>query len=164
MKKIVLLMFLSLSLFAAPKVGDDAVKFNLPHLYNANSSFSNKDMKGKVILLNLWASWCSGCQEEMPLFVDLQMQYPKSKFLVVTSSIDNDSKNAIEFLKRVDRNGLLTALYDADKVLPKSYRCPGMPSSFLIDKNGKIVAIYIGSLDEDGIKKLKNKIQSLLGE
>lgn len=164
MKKIVLLVFLSLSLFATPRVGDDAVKFNLPHLYNANSSFSNNDMKGKVVLLNLWASWCSGCQEEMPLFVGLQKEYSKSKFLVVTSSIDNVSQSAIDFLNRVDKNRVLTSLYDIDKILPKSYRCPGMPSSFLIDKHGKIVKMYVGSLDEDGIKKVKAKIQSLLGE
>ena len=164
MKNIILIILFSLTLSAAPRVGDDAVKFNLPHLYNENSYFSNNEMKGKVVLLNLWASWCSGCQEEMPLFVDLQSRYSKSKFLVVTSSIDNVAQSAIDFLDRVDTNRVLTSLYDIDKILPKSYRCPGMPSSFLIDKNGKIVEVYIGSLDEDGIKKLTIKIQSLLGE
>lgn len=164
MKTLLTTLLLAASLFAAPKVGDSAVSFELPNLYNPNKQTSNEDLKGKVVLLNLWASWCSGCQEEMPLFVELQKQFQGSNFKILLSSIDKDPQSAIAFLQEVDKNKVLQSLYDKQKQLPKAYRCAGMPSSYLIDKNGKIVNIYIGSLDQEAIAKLKMKIKELLGK
>ena len=164
MKKLIVGFMICMNLFGAPREGDDAVKFTLPNLYNESEVLQSNTTKGKVVLLNLWASWCSGCQEEMPLFVALQEEYPKEKFEIVLSSIDNVPQSAVDFLAKVDTKRTLTSLYDADKKLPKTYRCPGMPSSFLIDKEGKIAEVYIGSLDEDGIKNLKAKIKTLLGK
>ena len=164
MKKLLSIVLLSVALFAAPRVGDNAVKFELPNLYVQNTSLKSASLKGKVVLLNMWASWCGGCQEEMPLFVKLQKKFPKSKFEIVLANIDNEAKNGIDFLSKVDKKRSLTALYDAKKVLPKAYRCPGMPSSFLINQNGKVVGVYIGSFDEDAILKLKLTIKKLLGK
>ena len=164
MKKLLSIVLLSVALFAAPRVGNNAVKFELPDLYTQSTSLKSESLKGKVVLLNMWASWCSGCQEEMPLFVKLQDAFSKSEFEIVLANIDNEAKNGVAFLSKVDEKRSLTALYDAEKMLPKAYRCPGMPSSFLIDKNGKIVDVYIGSLDADGITKLKQTIKKLLGK
>lgn len=164
MKKIIMGLLLVVELFAAPRAGDNEVAFKLPSLYQQNKSLSSESLKGKVVLLNLWASWCGGCQEEMPLFVSLQKEYSKDKFEIVLSSIDNVPQSAKDFLARVDKRRTLTSLYDAEKILPKAYRCPGMPSSFLIDKDGKIVKVFIGSLDEEAIVNLKAQIQTLLGK
>jgi len=164
MKKLLSIALLSVALFGAPRVGDAQVAFNLPTLYNASTNLSSEALHGKVVLLNLWASWCSGCQEEMPLFVQLQKKYAKKNFEIVLASIDSLPQSAQDFLAQVDRGRSLTAIYDAQKVLPRSYKCPGMPSSFLIGKDGKIVAVYVGSLDVDGIHKLQSKIHTLLGE
>ncbi len=163
MKKSIILIALSVALFGAPRVGDKAVEFTLASLYNQTHFVKSDSFQGRVILLNLWASWCSGCQEEMPLFVKLQKEYPKEKFEIVLSSIDNKIQGALDFLAEVDKEKSLTSLYDGDKKLPKAYRCPGMPSSFLIDKDGKIVEVYVGSLDEEAMKELKEKIKALLG-
>jgi len=164
MKNILIGIFIAINLFGAPRVGDEAVKFQLPDLYEKHTLLQSKQLKGKVILLNLWASWCSGCQEEMPLFVELQKEYPKIEFEIVLSSIDNIPQSARDFLAKVDKERVLTSIYDEDKTLPKAYRCPGMPSSFLIGKDGNIVAVYVGSLDENGISELNSKIKSLLGK
>jgi len=164
MKNILIGIFIAINLFGAPRVGDEAVKFQLPNLYDKDNSLKSQQIQGKVVLLNLWASWCSGCQEEMPLFVELQKEYPKSEFEIVLSSIDNIPQSARDFLAKVDKERVLTSLYDGDKTLPKAYRCPGMPSSFLVGKDGKISEVYIGSLDDDAILQLKAKIKSLLGK
>ncbi|MDF1876806.1 TlpA family protein disulfide reductase [Sulfurimonas sp. SAG-AH-194-L11] len=164
MKKIILVLLLTLSVYAAPRVGDNAVTFTLPALYEESQSLSSEELKGKVVLLNLWASWCSGCKEEMPLFVELQEAYADKGFILVTSSIDNEAQSAKDFLSDVDPKKRLTSLYDADKILPKTYRCPGMPSSFLVDKFGVIREVYIGSIDASSMTQLKNKIDKLLGE
>ena len=164
MKKILLALLITLELFAAPSVGDKAVAFSLPNLYHPKQKTSMDSLKGKVVLLNLWASWCSGCQEEMPKFVALQKRFSKEKFQIVLSSIDSDPSNAIDFLHEVDKNRVLTALYDAEKKLPKAYRCLGMPSSFLISQEGKILKVYVGSLDDAKIKELQNTLKKLLGK
>lgn len=161
---IITILMLCMSLFATPKVGDDAVSFALPNLYNNSDMVTNKSSEGKVVLLNLWASWCAGCKEEMPLFVKLQKEYSKTEFEIVLSSIDNVPQSARDFLTKVDSERTLTSLYDTSKILPKTYRCSGMPSSFLIDRRGKIIAIYIGSMDDEAIISLKSKIQTLLGQ
>lgn len=164
MRKIILALLLTVSIYAAPRVGDNAVAFVLPDLYKESKSLSSQELQGKVVLLNLWASWCSGCKEEMPLFVQLQEEYAKKGFILVISSIDNEAQSAKDFLSEVDPGKRLTSLYDTDKVLPKTYKCPGMPSSFLIDKSGVIREVYIGSIDESAISQLKNKIDKLLGD
>ena len=164
MKKILSVLLLCATLFGAPSVGDKAVEFKLVNLYNNSQTVSSGQFKGKVVLLNLWASWCGGCQEEMPLFVNLQKEFSKSKFVIVTSSIDNLSERAVDFLGRVDSQRVLTALYDADKKLPKAYRCPGMPSSYLIGKDGKIKKVYVGSFDSEAMVSLKSTIKNLLGQ
>jgi len=164
MRSIIIGFILAISLFGAPRVGDKAVKFQLPNLYETNSSLNSEKLKGKVVLLNLWASWCGGCQEEMPLFVKLQNEYSKEQFEIVLSSIDNIPQSARDFLAKVDKKSILTSLYDENKILPKAYRCPGMPSSFLIGKDGKIQAVYVGSLDSEGISELNSKIKNLLGK
>ncbi|QOP42519.1 TlpA family protein disulfide reductase [Sulfurimonas sediminis] len=161
MKKVILTVMICLTLFAAPREGDKQVAYTLPLLYKPAKVLSNSEMRGKVVLLNLWASWCSGCQEEMPLFVALQKRHNKKDFIVVAASIDSVDDNAKEFLNRVDPDKNLIALYDVKKSLPKAYRCPGLPSSFLIDKEGKIAAVYIGSLDKAMIKDLEKKIAEL---
>ncbi len=164
MKKILLILLITLELFAAPSVGDKAVSFTLPNLYNLHHKTSMQSLKGKVVLLNLWASWCNGCQEEMPKFVALQREFSKEKFQIVLSSIDSDPSNAIDFLQDVDASKRLTALYDADKQLPKAYQCVGMPSSFLISKEGKIVKVYVGSLDDAKMQELKKSVLKLIGK
>ncbi len=165
MKKLLLISLLLLTnLFGAPREGDQEIAFELPSLYTPQTTLASSSLRGKVVLLNLWASWCSGCQEEMPLFVKLQKAYPKKQFEIVLASIDADPQNARNFLANVDKDKHLTSLYDKDKSLPKAYRCPGMPSSFLIDKNGKIIDVYIGSLDDESLEKLKIKITQLIGK
>jgi len=162
MKVIVILLFIYANIMAAGQEGDRATSFNLPNLYHLNKKVSFDAYRGKVVLLNLWASWCSGCQEEMPLFVKLQKEFEGSDFTVLLSSIDKDSKNAVDFLHDIDPNHLLDALYDSTKTLPRAYRCIGMPSSYLIDKNGVINTVYVGSMDEEKMMALKAKIKSLL--
>ncbi|MDQ7068501.1 MAG: TlpA disulfide reductase family protein [Sulfurimonas sp.] len=162
MKKILMLILLYANIFAAGHVGDSVKSFELPDLYQLDKTISFDEYKGRVVLLNLWASWCSGCQEEMPLFVKLQEEYQGKDFTILLSSIDKDPNNSIEFLQSVDAKRVLKSLYDKDKILPKEYRCAGMPSSYLIDRDGKIVDVFIGSIHKDKMLQLKAKIDALM--
>jgi len=154
----------TLSLVTSIYAQDSVTHFSLPDLYNAKHQISDNTLTGKVTLINIWASWCSGCKEEMPLFVELQKEFNGSKFQILLSNIDSDSNNAYNFLANVDSNKILTCIYDKDKILAKAFHAIGMPSSYLIDQNGHVVESYIGSLDKEQVSLLKQKIQQLLGK
>ncbi|WP_428738315.1 TlpA disulfide reductase family protein [Sulfurimonas sp.] len=164
MKKLLMMLLTSVALCAMPNVGDKEVGFTLPNLYKADQKLSNTNFHGKVTLVNIWASWCTGCQEEMPLFVKLQKKFSKKNFEIVLINIDTEQQNGIDFLADVDKSKTLTALYDVEKSMAKAYRCPGMPSSFLVDKDGNILEVFAGSLNESDLEKLEEKLEKLLGK
>ena len=164
MKKILILMLITLTLSAKVVVGDKINNFTLPDLYDTSKQISFNKNKSKVTLINLWASWCGGCKKEMPLFVKLQKKYKKNNFKIILSSIDKKQNNSIEFLNSVDKERVLLSLWDKDKILAKEYKAIGMPSSYLIDENLNIVKIFVGSLEESAMKELELEINKLLGK
>ena len=159
MKYILLFSLLTFSLCAGVKVGDKAPDFTLKTL-DGKKTHTMKDFKGKVVLLNLWASWCKGCKKEMPEFVSLQKHNTKG-FELVAVSLDDSKEKAEHFLSTLKQKIPFTVLHDSKKHLAKAYSCSAMPSSFLIDKNGVIKQIIIGSLDSNDIKVLQNEINKL---
>jgi len=163
-KIILIIMSLCMEVDADMHKQDRAKAFNLPDLFSSKN-YDISNFKGEVILLNLWASWCKGCKNEMPEFFDLQKQY-KNGFKIITVSVDNQKDNASHFLKQIaQKKGYkipLIALYDKEKKMAKSYECEALPSSYLIDKNGVIQEVMVGSLSAEDIKQLKIKIDTLL--
>jgi len=163
MKTLIIILALIANLAAGVVEGDKAIAFSLKDL-EGSKSYTMEDFKGEVVLLNLWASWCSGCKEEMPEFYKLQKQYPKG-FKIVAVSIDSDAGKSEEFLASVEEElGMkrpFIVLHDNEKKLPKSYRCIGMPSSYLIDKEGVIRKIIVGSLNSEDIEALRHDIDAL---
>jgi len=163
MKKVIISALLACSLFGAIGEGEKAADFTLTSLDGTHSR-SMADFKGEVVLLNLWASWCDGCKHEMPEFFTLQQAFG-SGFKIVTVSIDKKPEASQEFLGSVeDAMGTKTpfvTLYDPKKTLPKAYGAVAMPSSYLIDKNGVVKRVIVGSLDAEGIAALKREIESL---
>ncbi|MCD6260140.1 MAG: TlpA family protein disulfide reductase [Helicobacteraceae bacterium] len=164
MKKIIIMMAISVALFAGMKSGDKAVDFELPTL-DQSKTYTMKEFRGQVVLLNLWASWCSGCKKEMPEFFKLQKAYPEG-FKLVTISLDSQAEESNDYLVAIEeligyKTPFIT-LYDAKKEIAKAYGARAMPSSFLIDKNAIIRKVIIGSLDEEDIDELKKDINSLM--
>jgi thiol-disulfide isomerase/thioredoxin len=163
MRTLIIILALIANLTAGVVEGDKAIGFSLKEL-SGSKSYTMDDFKGEVVLLNLWASWCSGCKEEMPEFYKLQKQYPKG-FKIVAVSIDSDAQKSRDFLSSVEEElGMrrpFIVLLDSEKKLPKSYRCIGMPSSYLIDKEGVIRKIIVGSLDSEDIDALRHDIDAL---
>lgn len=153
----------SVSTFAfngnALKVGDKAKNFTLKTFTGETVSLS--DHQGKVVLLDFWASWCTPCREEMPYLDLLQKTYGREGFVVLAINIDNQPKNALEFLKR---HGIkLTPLWDEKKEVAAAYNLPAMPSAVLIDQRGVIRFIQSGFQVED-FQKYKREIEKLLRE
>ena len=142
--------FLPVNAAATPKAGDMAIEFNLKEVDGQNK-YSMKDFNGKLVMLNLWAGWCIGCKEEMPHFIDLQESFNKDDFMIVAASLDRNEEDTVNFLKDLERRSgkkvNFLVLIDEDKVVAKGYDPFGLPATFLIDGNGKIIKAIYGSLN-----------------
>ncbi len=114
---------------------------------------SLKDFKGKVVLINFWATWCPPCREELPLFEKIYEKYKDKGFVIL--AINTDPENLKDFMKDFGVKLTFPILIGDDKILDL-YPVRGLPTSFLIDREGKIVKVRLGiyrDLEED-LRKL----------
>ena len=163
------LFLVSLSIIPAA-FGDvePAYDFNLPDIFDESKVYSLEDFKGKVVLINLWASWCTGCKKEMPLFHFIQARYSNKGFTFIAVNIDDNKKNALKFLKKLEKKMdtklNFPVVYDKDKELAEKYNPLGLPASYLIDRNGDLAQKFIGSFDNSNVINLTLAIDRLLGD
>lgn len=165
MRKVLTFLLILSVAFALPKIGSTAPDFELPTL-DGSKTYSLKDFKGKVVLLNFWASWCTGCKAEMPEFIKIQEEYKDKGFIIVAVNVDTSPRKAEKFLKELERHtGMkvnFLVLYDGKKKVIRKYRPVGMPSSYLIDRNGTLVKYFPGSFTEENVNVLRKAIEEVL--
>lgn len=129
---------------APPKEGGNAPDFKLKNL--AGGEVGLADLRGKVVFLNFWATWCPPCREEIPSMVRLNAAMAGKPFQMLAVSIDDGGKEAVEafFKQSGDR---LPALLDPKQAAGKRYGITGVPETFIIDKKGVIMKKVIGPMD-----------------
>jgi len=120
-------------------------------------SIKLSDFKGKVVIVDFWATWCPPCRKGIPDLIDLKKKYGSKGFEVIGVSVDSDTKDkVIPFIKENGMN--YPVVYSESNVLELYGGIHNIPTSFVIDKKGKIVASYVGltpkATYEDHIKKL----------
>jgi cytochrome c biogenesis protein CcmG/thiol:disulfide interchange protein DsbE len=113
--------------------------------------------KGKVVLLNFWATWCDPCRREIPRFVDLQKKYGNQGFQIVGVSLDDDAKAVPPFYQQYKMN--YPVAVGNEKVAESFGNILGLPVNLLIDRDGRIAARHLGEAD---ISQLENEIKYLL--
>jgi cytochrome c biogenesis protein CcmG/thiol:disulfide interchange protein DsbE len=106
--------------------------------------------RGKVVLLDFWATWCHGCKEEIPWFVEMDRKYSKKGLRVVGVSLDDDGWKVVKPFLATARIPYRIVL--GDKMTIKDYGIGNMPDTFLIDRQGKIAAAYVGVVDRQNIE------------
>ena len=112
--------------------------------------------KDKIVLVNFWATWCVPCVREMPSLDRLQASFDKDEFLILAVSVDRGgSAKVVPFLKKHGIENLTTVL-DQRMRLASALRVPGMPTSFLLDRDGRVVGSLpgIAEWDSDEAKAL----------
>src|SRR5690242_7879857 len=116
--------------------------------------------KGRVVLLDFWATWCTGCKEEIPWFMEFQSKYNKTGLTVVGASLDDDGWKSVKpFLQEHKINyRIVLGTFESAKEFGVD---KGMPVSVLIDRNGKIADLHPGMVDKDAFER---EIQILLKE
>lgn len=125
--------------------GESAPALTLPSLKSMDSkggNFSLATQKGKVVLVDFWASWCGPCRKSLPALDKLQAKYKDQGLVVVGVSLDDDVAAAAAFLDRVPVN--FTILSDTTGASAEAYHVVAMPTSFLVDAEGKVAARFEG--------------------
>ncbi|HSM99158.1 MAG TPA: DsbE family thiol:disulfide interchange protein [Gallionella sp.] len=141
----------------SPLINKPAPAFTLPQLHDPAKKFSSEDMKGKVWLFNVWASWCVSCREEHPLLMALARQN-----IVPIYGLDYKDRN--EDGEAWLRNGgdpYTLVITDADGRVGIDYGVYGVPETYVIDKQGVIRYKQIGAVTHES---LQEKILPLIAE
>ena len=138
-----------------PRIGSSAPDFSVQ---DSDRTVALTQFRGKIVVLNFWATWCPPCVEEMPSLVEMQHRMKAKGVAVVAVSIDVDETAYRQFLKQhgVD---LLTVRDPAQKT-PTLYGTHGWPETFIIDRNGVMRRKFIGAVDwtEPEITDFLNKL------
>lgn len=119
--------------------------------------FQLSSQKGKVIVINFFASWCVSCGEETPVIEKVAHKYPSQKVVFLAIAVDDTEKNAKAFMKKTGLT--IPAGLDKTGKIKDAYGLYGMPTTFFIDKNGKISYFHAGVVTEE---LLNHEIDKLL--
>ena len=120
-------------------------------------------LKGKVVVVNFWASWCEPCREEFEELAQLQESYGPKGLVVLAVNLAEMKPRIMQFLKG---NGFaensIEILLDRNSTAYKSWKARGLPTTFLVSKSGKIEGVWIGAIENVDSNDVKGKIEVLL--
>lgn len=116
---------------------------------------------GKVVYLDFWASWCKPCRHSFPWMNTMQQKYAADGFVVVSVNVDEERADADRFLKEVPAT--FPVIFDPEGKLAQQYELLGMPTSFIIGRDGKIFMKHAGFFDKSPME-YEAEIRKLLGK
>jgi len=139
--------------------GGPASDFTLKSNQGKNIRLS--DLRGQVVMLNFWASWCGPCRQEMPLLEKIHKKYSAAGFTLLGVNVEADPKEAEHLLKEVTVS--FPILYDTTSKVSEAYKVDAMPTSVMIDCDGNISYLHRGYKPGDEkqyIKHIKGLLRS----
>jgi thiol-disulfide isomerase/thioredoxin len=117
-------------------------------------------LKGKVVLLDFWASWCDPCKASFPAMEELHKRYEAQGLVVIAVNVDEKKSDMDGFLKK--NAASFTIVRDAAQKLVAQAGIATMPSSFIVDQEGKVRFVHAGYFGEETKKQYQQQIESLL--
>ncbi len=165
----VLLVIISLGIVlptsaAGVTVGEAAPAVSLPNLVSDSpfgSEVSLEGLRGKVVYLDFWASWCGPCRVSFPQLESIRQELGPQGFEVLAVNLDEDESDALSFL--ADAKVSYPVVRDATGESPARYGLLGMPTGYLIDRHGVVRLVHQGFRKKDG-ERLRQAITELLAE
>ncbi|SET17187.1 TlpA disulfide reductase family protein [Thalassotalea agarivorans] len=115
--------------------------------------------QGKVVFVDFWASWCLPCREAMPWLNEMQSQHTEKNFQVISINLDAEKQYADEFLNEFPAS--FPVIFDSEGETAQAYQLKGMPSSYIYDKTGKLVAVHQG-FNQDKKQQFEQEIKTLI--
>ncbi len=143
LKNLLSVIFLALCLFQQPVFAKavSTLQWQTPlQIENMKTTLSH--YKGKVIWLDFWASWCLPCRASFPWLNQIQQRYQKQGLQIIAVNVDENTANAKQFLQQIPAG--FQVCFDPDGKAPAAFNIQGMPTSVLIDRQGKIHLFHIG--------------------
>jgi len=108
----------------------------------AGSNLRLQELRGRVVLVNFWATWCAPCRVEMPHLSKLHDKYGSSGFVLLGVNVDDNTKNAVDLATQLGLK--FPVLLDSDKKASRLYDVSAMPSTVLIDREGRVRYVHRG--------------------
>ncbi|MFT5209555.1 MAG: peroxiredoxin [Flavobacterium sp.] len=159
MKLLVLLTALSVANLAySLELGDQAPDFELTTL-GEDKSLSLSSFHGKVVFLDFWASWCPPCLISIPEYAAWAREIESEDFVILTINLDKKTKKALHFLKK--HPVPYAVLWDASGGVAQKYKIPSMPTSYIIDQDGRVSYIHKGFKAGD-LELIKEEVKRAL--
>ena len=106
------------------------------------NTVSLEDLRGQVVMINFWASWCGPCRQEMPLLEQIHQRYEPLGFTLLGVNVEENSGDAVSWLK--DRPVSFPILFDPDNGVSKLYDVVAMPSTVIVDRQGNVRFLHHG--------------------
>lgn len=157
----------SLSLIALPAIaveeGIAAPDFTLPGVRANDMAITLSELKGKIVYVDFWASWCAPCLRSLPEIHTLYEQYQERGFEVVAITIDDPVEDALDFLNDLETPLSYHVVLDLTAEIMDQYGVVGMPTSFLIDREGIVRKVHKGFRAGD-TELLEQALLGLLAE
>ncbi len=143
----------------AVEEGLQAPDFTLPDIAEGKPPITLSALRGKTVYVDFWASWCAPCLRSMPLINELYAKYREQGFEVIAINVDDPVEDGREFLLDTPLDYLIAA--DPKGEMLGAYAVRGMPTSFLIDRDGVVRLVHMGFRDND-IVLIEDAVRSLL--
>jgi peroxiredoxin len=123
------------------------------HAMGGGANLRLKEQRGRVVMVNFWATWCGPCRQEMPQLNRLYEKYKSSGFVLLGVNVDDDAAKAAEVAAKLGVT--FPVLLDTEKTVSKLYDLSTMPSTVIIDRDGKVRYVHRGYLAgyEDNYEK-----------
>ena len=133
----------------AQKTEPKAAKLNFSFKDITGKKVSLSDFKGKVILLDFWATWCVPCKQEIPGFIELQKKYGDRGLQIVGLSVDDSLNIAKQYATQMKMNYPVLLAEGKEDILQAYDPIPSIPVSVIIDRGGRIVSRHLGIASMD---------------
>jgi len=157
------LLSLTLSLAALNSHAEDkmpAPDFTLKSHSGKNIKLS--ELRGDVVMINFWASWCGPCLQEMPALEQIHQRYKDLGFTLLGVNVEQDLREAKAYLNKV--NVSFPILFDVTNQVSADYEISGMPTTYLVDRDGNLRKLYIGYQPGSSEDTYLREIKALLKE
>lgn len=144
---------------AGAEVGAPAPALSGPAL-TGDAQIDLSELRGRVVLVDFWASWCAPCLKSLPAYESLRAEFARADFEIVAVNVDEDPADARAFLSKV---ALTFPLLRDDGSLAAAWAPKTMPTSYLVDRDGRIAHRHLGWREGD-LDALRTQVQALIGE
>ena len=121
------------------------------------------DLRGKVVLINFWATWCPPCRKELPSMERLWQQFSKEDFMVLAINVGEDADTIFAFTGTLEPAPSFPILLDRDSAVLKAWPVRGLPTTFVLDREGRVVYRAVGGREFDNpelVAQLRGLLQN----